>query len=82
MVMTGGTTGFEVPLNFLPMISDQLTITGSIMGTLDDMQSMINLIIQSRLEPEIGAVLPMERAKEAFQAMWEGKIHGKTVLTR
>jgi NADPH:quinone reductase-like Zn-dependent oxidoreductase len=82
LVMTGGTTGFEVPLNFLPLISDQLTITGSIMGTLDDMQSMINLIIQSRLEPEIGAVLPMERAKEAFQAMWDGKTHGKTVLTR
>ena len=52
------------------------------MATLDDMQSMINLIVQSRLEPEIGAVLPMERAKEAFQAMWEGKTHGKTVLTR
>jgi NADPH:quinone reductase-like Zn-dependent oxidoreductase len=82
LVMTGGTTGFEVPLNLLPMISDQLTITGSIMGTLDDMQSMINLIIQSRLEPEIGAVLPMERAKESFQAMWDGKTHGKTVLTR
>src|SRR4029079_16826463 len=82
LVITGGTTGFEVPLNLLPMISDQLTITGSIMGTLNDMQSMISLIVQTRLEPEIGAVLPMERAKEAFQAMWEGKTHGKTVLTR
>ena len=82
LVMTGGTTGFDVPLNLLPVIGDQLTITGSIMGTLDDMENMMNLIAQARIEPEIGAVLPMERAEEAFRAMWEGKTHGKTVLTR
>src|SRR6266404_2845929 len=73
LVTTGGTTGFEVPLNLLPMIADQLTVTGSIMGTLDDMKKMINLIARAGIEPEIGAILPMERAQEAFRAMWEGK---------
>ena len=63
LVITGGTTGFDVPLNLLPMICDQLTITGSIMGTLDDMRNMMNLIAQAGIEPEIGAVLPMERAR-------------------
>ena len=82
LVTTGGTTGFEVPLNLLPMIADQLTVTGSIMGTLDDMKNMMNLIAQTRIKPEIGAVLPMERAEEAFRAMWDGKTHGKTVFTR
>jgi NADPH:quinone reductase-like Zn-dependent oxidoreductase len=82
LVTTGGTTGFDVQLNLLPMIADQLTVTGSIMGTLDDMKKMINLIAQAGIEPEIGAVLPMERAEEAFRAMWEGKTHGKTVFTR
>lgn len=82
LVMTGGTTGFDVPLNLLPMIADQLTVTGSIMGTLDDMQRMINLIARAGIEPEIGAVFPMERAEEAFRAMWAGKTHGKTVFTR
>lgn len=82
LVTTGGTTGFEVPLNLLPVIADQLTVTGSIMGTLDDMKNMMNLIAQAGIEPAIGAVLPMERAEEAFRAMWEGKTHGKTVFTR
>ena len=82
LVTTGGTTGFEVALNLLPMISDQLTITGSIMGTLKDMENMIRLIAQAGIKPEIDAVLPMERAEEAFRAMWEGKTHGKTVFTR
>ena len=82
LVMTGGTTGFDVPLNLLRMIADQLTVTGSIMGTLDDMERMINLIARTWIVPEIGAVLPMERAEEAFRAMWEGRTRGKAVFTR
>src|SRR5207244_7806547 len=81
LVTAGGTTGFEVPLNLLPVVADQLTITGSIMGTLEDMKNMMNLIAQIGIKPEIGAVLPMERAEEAFLAMWEGKTSGKSVCT-
>lgn len=82
LVMVGGTTGFDVPLNLLPLIADQLTVTGSIMGTLDDMKNLMSLIAQTGIRPQIGAVLPMERAEEAFRAMWEGKTNGKTVFTR
>jgi NADPH:quinone reductase-like Zn-dependent oxidoreductase len=82
LVIVGGTSGFEVPLNLLPVIADQLTITGSIMGTLDDMKNMMNLIAMAGIVPEIGSVLPMERAEEAFRAMWEGKTRGKAVFTR
>jgi NADPH:quinone reductase-like Zn-dependent oxidoreductase len=82
LVMVGGTTGFDVPLNLLPVLADQLTVTGSIMGTLEDMKNMMNLTAQTGIKPEIGAVLPMERAEEAFRAMWDGKTNGKTVLTR
>ena len=82
LVTVGGTTGFDMALNLLPVIADQLTITGSIMGTLDDMKNMMNLIAQAKIKPEIGAVVPMERAEEAFRAMWEGRTRGKTVFTR
>ena len=34
------------------------------------------------LEPEIGAVLPMELAEDAFREMWGGRTRGKTVFTR
>lgn len=40
------------------------------------------MIAQSGISPEIGAVMPMERAEEAFRAMWEGKTNGKAVFTR
>lgn len=82
LVTLGGTTGFDVALNLLPVVADQLTITGSIMGTRQDMEDMIRLIATSGIEPEIGATLPMERAEEGFREMWEGKTRGKTVFTR
>jgi NADPH:quinone reductase-like Zn-dependent oxidoreductase len=82
VVVTGGTTGMDVPLSLLPMISEQITVCGSIMGTLQDMKNMIAFISSSGIAPEIGKVLPMERAEEAFRAMWEGTTHGKTVFTR
>jgi D-arabinose 1-dehydrogenase-like Zn-dependent alcohol dehydrogenase len=52
------------------------------MGTLQDMKCMISLIIAAGIKTAIGRVLPMERAKEAFRAMWEGETAGKTVFTR
>jgi NADPH:quinone reductase-like Zn-dependent oxidoreductase len=82
IIVTGGTTGFEVTLSLIPMLVEQITVCGSIMGTLQDMKNMINFIVGSGIKPEIGQILPMERAEEAFRAMWEGKTQGKTVLTR
>jgi NADPH:quinone reductase-like Zn-dependent oxidoreductase len=81
LVTVGGTTGFDVSLNLLPVIADQLTITGSIMGTQHDMENLMNLIAQASIEPEIGAVLPLNQAREGFRAMWEGRTQGKTVFT-
>jgi NADPH:quinone reductase-like Zn-dependent oxidoreductase len=82
IVVTGGTTGMDVGLSLLPIISEQITVCGSIMGTLQNMKDMIAFISSAGIAPEIGKVLPMERAEEAFRAMWEGATHGKTVFTR
>jgi NADPH:quinone reductase-like Zn-dependent oxidoreductase len=82
LVTVGGTTGFEVTLNLLPVFANQLTITGSIMGTRKDMEDLARLIARAGIEPEIGVILPLERAEEGFRAMWEGRTRGKTVFTR
>ena len=82
LVVTGGTTGLEVQLSLLPMLSEQITVCGSIMGTLHDMRNMISFIVGAGIKPEIGQVLPMERATEAFRSMWKAETYGKTVFTR
>jgi NADPH:quinone reductase-like Zn-dependent oxidoreductase len=82
LVVTGGTTGLEVQLPLLPMLSEQIIVCGSIMGTLQDMRDMMSFIVCARIKPEIGQVIPMERAAEAFRAMWQGGTYAKTVFTR
>lgn len=82
VVITGGTTGLNVTLPLLPMLSEQLTVRGSIMGTLQEMKNLLSFLVGTGIKPEIGQTLPMERAAEAFRAMWTGETHGKTVLTR
>lgn len=81
IVVTGVTTGLETMLPLLPMLSEQIMLCGSIMGTRKDMENMIKYIVGAGIQPEIGQILPMERAEEAFRAMWNGDTHGKIVLT-
>jgi D-arabinose 1-dehydrogenase-like Zn-dependent alcohol dehydrogenase len=52
------------------------------MGTLQNMRDMMSFIVGAGIHLEIGSVLPMERAEEAFRAMWMGETSGKTVFTR
>jgi NADPH:quinone reductase-like Zn-dependent oxidoreductase len=82
IVIVGLTTGPKVKLALLPMLGDQITVCGSIMGTLRDMKCMMTFIMSAGIKPEIGQVLPMERAQEAFRKMWQGETHGKTVFSR
>jgi len=82
VVTMGVTTGRNVTLDLLPVIVNQLTVTGTIMGTLDEMRDLMRLMVSANIIPEIGSVLPMERAGEGFQAMVEGHMRGKTIFTR
>lgn len=82
VVITGGTTGLNVTLPLLPMLSEQLTVRGSIMGTLQDMKNLLSFLVGAGIKPAIGQTLPMDRADEAFRAMWTSETYGKTVLTR
>src|SRR6202521_1398514 len=82
IVTVGVTSGNDPSANLLRLVSDKITVMGSIMGTLEEMNNMIRLVINAGIKPEIGAVMPMEEAKEAFLAMVEGRTHGKTIFTR
>ena len=69
-------------MSLLPVFADQVTVTGSIMGTRKDMEDLMRLIARAGIEPGICTDLPMEQAAEAFLAMWEDRTRGKPVFTR
>ena len=82
VVTVGVTTGNDPSANLLRLFTEKITVMGSIMGTLEEMNNMIRLVIDGGIKPEIGAVMPMEEAKEAILSMVEGRTHGKTIFTR
>ncbi len=82
VVTAGITTGNDPSASLLNMIVEQITVAGTIMGTLEEMNNLMKFVISSGIKPEIGQVLPLERAEEAIRAMVGGQTHGKTVFTR
>jgi len=82
VVVMGVTTGRMAQLDLLPLIVDQLVIKGSIMGTRAEMLDLMNLIVNSGIAPRIAMTLPMERAREGFEAMCQGRLGGKIIFTR
>jgi NADPH:quinone reductase-like Zn-dependent oxidoreductase len=81
IVILGGTTGFDVNLNLIPIFMNEIKVVGTVMGTLQEMCDLIQFIITHNIKPEIGLVLPMQRAYEGLQAMLSGTITGKIVFT-
>lgn len=60
----------------------QLQIIGSTMGTATELGELVTMLESTGARPLIDRELPMDRAPEAFQAMVDGDVFGKIVLTR
>jgi NADPH:quinone reductase-like Zn-dependent oxidoreductase len=82
VVINGIVSGHLAETNLVQIFVEQFDIRGTIMGTLDEMHDMMRFIISNNIEPEVGSVVPMTEAREAFRDMIEGQTHGKTVFTR
>ena len=65
----GITTGNDPSANLLRLFVEQITVSGTIMGTREEMNNLIQFVIRAGIKPEIGQVLPMDRAQEAIRAL-------------
>jgi NADPH:quinone reductase-like Zn-dependent oxidoreductase len=82
VIVGGGASGFESSLDIARVFIEQITITGSFDGTLDEFYALLDFVADANLVPYIGQVLPMERAAEGLRLMLEGRLAGKIVLAR
>lgn len=82
IVISGATSGANPPADLNRVFFLQLSIVGSTMGTVQELNDLAALLVRTGLRPVIDRVLPMTDAREAFAAMIEGDVHGKFVLTR
>jgi NADPH:quinone reductase-like Zn-dependent oxidoreductase len=82
IVCSGSTSGPNPPADLQRVFFRQLRVIGSTMGSLDELRDMLAFVDTVGIVPEVGLELPMEQARDGFQAMLDGKTAGKIVFSR
>ena len=82
IVVSGATSGAMPPSQLNRVFFLQLTIAGSTMGTAQEFSELIDLMSRTGVTPIIDRTLAMDDARDGFEAMIEGAVRGKIVLTR
>jgi len=80
MLVVGNTSGPFVELDLRQVFARQISIIGSTMGPHQDYVKVMNLVFNGTLKPVIGAVYPLNQAKEAQATLAEFEVFGKVVL--
>jgi NADPH:quinone reductase-like Zn-dependent oxidoreductase len=82
LVISGATSGSDPSADLNRVFFLQLGVVGSTMGTRHELDRLLQFCEVSGVRPVIDRVLPMERAREGFEALEHGDVFGKIVLTR
>ncbi|MEO8611121.1 MAG: zinc-binding dehydrogenase [Chloroflexota bacterium] len=80
ILVVGGTSGPVVELDLRQIFFRHLSIIGSTMGPHQDFTRVMNLVFDGTLTPVIGAVLPLEKVREAQEMLANFEVFGKIVL--
>src|SRR5437763_3283508 len=81
VVVAGATSGFDPPGELNRVFFLQLSIVGSTMGTLDELQRLVQFCEVTGVRPPIDQTMPLEKARDGFARMAEGEQFGKIVFT-
>lgn len=82
IVISGATSGDAPPAELTRIFFQQMRVHGSTMGTRDELHRLAQFLDVTGTKPLIDRVLPMEQAAEGLQAVVDGSVFGKIVLTR
>ena len=82
IVISGATSGDAPPAELTRIFFTQLSVTGSTMGTRDQLLRLARFLEQTGARPVIDRVLPLAEAREGFAAMVGGDLFGKIVFSQ
>ena len=82
IVISGATSGDAPPAGLTRIFFLQLSVVGSTMGTRDELERLVRLCVERDVRPVIESVIPLNSARDAFEALAGGDVFGKLVLTR
>jgi NADPH:quinone reductase-like Zn-dependent oxidoreductase len=81
IVVSGATSGPMPPAELTRVFFLQLSVTGSTMGTRDQLVRLARFCVATGARPQIDRTLPLSEAREGFAAMAGGDLFGKIVFT-
>ncbi|HEV2770452.1 MAG TPA: zinc-binding dehydrogenase [Solirubrobacteraceae bacterium] len=82
IVISGATSGDATAAELHHVFFRQLRVVGSTMGTRDELADLLAFCEHKQVRPLVGSELPLDSAREGFEAMLDGRTAGKIVLTR
>ena len=81
IVIAGATSGTSPEADLGRIFYQQLRVIGSTGSARHETEAMLRMVETTGLRPNIDRVLPLERIHEGFQAMMDGDVAGKIVVT-
>jgi D-arabinose 1-dehydrogenase-like Zn-dependent alcohol dehydrogenase len=79
-VIAGSTSGGDPAAELNRIFFLQLSVLGSTMGTREELERLVEMVLQQRIQPPIGLTLPLREARAGFAAMARGETAGKIVF--
>jgi NADPH:quinone reductase-like Zn-dependent oxidoreductase len=80
IVLCGVTSGAAAQINLQLLYWNQVTVSGSTMGSTEDFRQMYKAFTTAKLKPIIDSVWPLEHINQAIEKMKAGQQFGKIVL--
>ena len=77
----GVTTGYKAELHLGQLFTKQIHLFGVFMGSLEDMQEVVDAAAKGLISSAIAERFPLEQAQQAHEAMEAADRFGKIVLT-
>ncbi len=81
VVVSGATSGSAPNADLSRVFFLQLTVHGSTMGTRDELEALLSLLVDTGLRPTIDSTYALPDARDAFERLKSGEVVGKLVLT-
>ncbi len=81
LVVSGATSGDAAPAELARIFFLQMRVLGSTMGTRDELHRLAQFMDVAGIRPLIDRELPMDEAATGLQAVADGDVFGKIVLT-
>jgi len=81
LVTCGATTGPKTDLELRFLFSRNLSILGSYMGTMSELNEVLGHVFAGRLKPVVDRVFPLTEIRAAHEYLEKSQMFGKVVLT-